>query len=450
MNGDLVSMRPKIVVVVGTRPEIIKMASIIRAIQDDPTLDFILVSSGQHYDYQLHKQFFDELELPSPDVNLNIGSGTHAEQTSRMLLEYEKVFKKYCPDLVLVEGDTNTVVAAGLVAIKLHIPLGHVEAGLRSYDRTMPEEINRRIAGVCAELHFAPTETAALNLLHEGVPPHKIFITGNTIVDACQQHLEIACQKSEILEHFGLNTDQRFAIVTVHRPENVDSRPKLKQIITILRSLKDVKLIFPIHPRTRKMLEKFELIKELEDANNIVLSKPIGYLDFLKLLSKSAFVLTDSGGIQEEAVTLKIPCLTLRNNTERPETVRMGANRLVGLNNELIRKFVNEILYSDLYKKVWKKPNPYGDGKTGRRIVDLSKSACLRGLKVPSSIFLKKGSGIYKLLKVNAGEDDKKLKESSDINKSSIVLMYDQNGNPHFPDFQFLSKKGWSFLVLDE
>lgn len=354
--------------------------------------------------------------------------------------------------MVLVEGDTNTVVAAGLAAIKLRVPLGHVEAGIRSYDRTMPEEINRRIVSVCAELHFAPTERAAINLLHEDVPPHTIFITGNTIVDACHQHLEIANRKSRIIDHLGLTADRPFALVTVHRSENVDNKPRLKQIVRILLSLSNCKLIFPVHPRTKKRLERFKLMSKLEVAENVVLSDPLGYLDFLNLLSKSAFVLTDSGGVQEEAITLKTPCLTLRYNTERPETVKVGANRLVGLNLELTAKCVDEILSnSEFNKNAFDAQNPYGDGKAGIRIMQLTKLDCLRGLEVPSSTFLKAGSASYKLLKVNGDMIGKTIKEICRMEKASTaVLMYDQDGSSHFPYSQSVVKEGWSLLLFGE
>ena len=441
-------MKPRILIIVGTRPEIIKMAPVIRAIEEDPGLDLAFVSSGQHYDYELSRKFIEELELPTPDLDLHVGSGSHAEQTAFMLREYETVFRDYGPDVVLVEGDTNTVVAAGLAAIKLQIPLGHVEAGLRSYDRTMPEEINRRIADICAELHFAPTEKAAINLLHEGVLPHRIFITGNTIVDACFQHLKIANHKSRIMNKLGLTHDQRYAVVTVHRPENVDNKPKLKKIVKILLSIQNCKLVFPLHPRTRKMMERFGLNKELKTGKNILCSKPLGYLDFLKLLSNSSFVLTDSGGIQEESATLKIPCLTLRNNTERPETIEMGVNRLVGLNFHLIKKYVHEILYNPQLRNLWNTRNPYGDGTSGRRIVQLTKSACLKGLKVTASTFLKKGLPGYKLLKVDKNIADKTIKEISQMNQGSIVLIYDHAGKPCFPNSQDLAKKGSSLLLF--
>jgi len=438
-------------VIVGTRPETIKMAPIIRAVEKDPELELIFVHSGQHYDYELSQQFLKELELPPPRIDLHVGSGTHAEQTSKMLLEYERIFKEHKPDLILVEGDTNTVVAAGLAAIKLRIPLGHVEAGLRSYDRTMPEEINRQVVRVCAELHFAPTERAAINLLHEGIPPYKIFVTGNPIVDACLQHLKIADRKSKILKHLKLNSDCHLVTVTIHRPENVDDSKNLKQIVRILLSLKDCKVVFPVHPRTRKKLEDFQLMERLRTAENIVLSEPLGYFDFLKLLSKSALILTDSGGIQEEALILKVPCLTLRYNTERPETVEMGANRLVGLDQKLVLSYADKILHNlGFDNRIWDIRNPYGDGNAGERIVQIIRSACLNGLKVPSSSFLKAGSASYKMKTVNDKLNGKTIREISEVDNVSVMLVYDEDGKPRFPNPEMIVREGWVLVMFGE
>jgi len=440
-------MNFSIMVIVGTRPEIIKMAPIIREIEIDKHLNLIFIHSGQHYDYELSQKFIEELELPSPNTNLTTGSGTHAEQTSNMLQNFELQILEHNPHIVLAEGDTNTVLAAGLASVKLHVPFGHVEAGIRSFDRTMPEEINRRIAAVCAELHFAPTERAAIYLVNEGISPDKIFITGNTIVDACLQHIKIAKNKSRIIEKLGLSKDQVFATVTVHRPENVDNIKSLKKIVQILLSINNCILVFPIHPRTKKRLIKFNLLKELENADNLFLSEPLGYLDFLRLLSESAFVLTDSGGIQEEALTLRTPCITLRDNTERYETLEVGANSLVGLDKELTLKTIDNILNKNKYDFNSYK-NPYGDGKTGKRIVQIIKSACLKGIKVPSYSFIRNSNVDYNLLEIQGKLAGKSIKQISEEIKKTICLIYDLDGRCIFPKQSMKSIRGWKLLTF--
>ena len=355
----------KVINIMGTRPEIIKMSPIIRAMENDAQIEQIIVHSGQHYDYELAEIFYEELNLPKPDIVFKTGSGTHATQTAYMLEKFEQIFLEKQPDIVLVEGDTNTVLAAGLAAIKLKIPLGHVEAGLRSYDRRMPEEINRQLTQVCAEYHFSPTSKAALNLLFEGVPPDKIFITGNTIVDACYQNIDIAIEKSKILKSLNVLQSDKVILVTFHRPDNTDIKTNLTQIVDILTHLNKYKVIFPLHPRTKKKLVQYDLLKKLEYEKNIILTEPLGYLDFIKLLDRSNLVITDSGGIQEEAITLKTPCLTLRYNTERPETVELGFNHLVGRDKKLCLDYVEKMMDQDYLKKYSYNKNPYGDGNAG-------------------------------------------------------------------------------------
>lgn len=441
--------KPRVLIIVGTRPEIIKMSPIIRAIENDAQLERIFIHSGQHYDFELSKIFIKELKLPSPDLNLHIGSGSHAWQTSHMLLSYEKVFKEYDPDIVLVEGDTNTVLAAGLVAIKLKIPLGHVEAGLRSYDRTMPEEINRQVMQICAEYNFAPNERAALNLLFEGVHPEKIYITGNTIVDACIQNLKIANKKSKIVNELGLSVHDKIVLVTVHRTENVDIKENLEKIVDILSSIKNCKVIFPIHPHTRKKLLEYKLFERLKNVNNMILLNPLGYLDFLKILSISKIVLTDSGGVQEEAFTLKVPCLTLRYNTERPETVEAGLNQLVGRNKITALKYVNNILNNENYvDDFYNIENPYGDGHAGEKIVEILKNASLTGLSMLSKNYIKEGLPHYRLININNKLSEKNVAEVCNILNGTITMIYDNLGRPVFPNKNIVIKKGWNVLLF--
>lgn len=361
-------MSIKIAVIIGTRPEIIKMASIIDEMEKRG-VEYVLIHTGQHYDHEMSDQFFLDLELRKPDYNIGVGSGSHGDQTANMIKGLEKVLMDEKPDIVLVQGDTNAVLSGAIVASKLHIPVGHVEAGLRSYDKTMPEEINREVADVCSKMFFVPTEEAAINLLLAGIRPKDIVITGNTIVDACIRNLEIAKKKAEI--PFELNEDDTILTLTMHRAENVDNIIRLQNIIDALMELKEVTIVFPAHPRTIKNLEMHNLLEKMENAKHIKLIKPVGYLDFLLLLSKSKIIMTDSGGLQEEAITLDIPCTTLRYNTERPETVTAGGNVLVGAEKEKILNTVREILNnSDIYSKMSEAKNPYGEGDSSIKTLD--------------------------------------------------------------------------------
>ena len=353
----------KISIILGTRPEIIKMSPVIRECENKG-LDYFILHTGQHYSYNLDKIFFEELELPEVKYNLDVGSGSHAEETGKMLIGIEKILKEEKPDVVLVEGDTNTVLAGALAASKLHIKVGHVEAGLRSYDRSMPEEINRALADHISDCLFAPTEKAKENLLKEGIEEDKIFVTGNTIVDAVYQNLEIARRKVDILNKLNLNPEGYF-LVTAHRQENVDIKERLKGILDGLELVYNnfnYPIIYPVHPRTKKKIREFGL----EVPKGVELIEPLGFLEFLQLEANAKLVLTDSGGVQEETCILKVPCVTLRDNTERPETLEVGSNVLVGTNQNKILAGVKFMLS----KKInWN--NPFGDGKAGNMILKI-------------------------------------------------------------------------------
>ena len=352
----------KSAIVIGTRPEVIKMSPVIREC-DRLRLDYFILHTGQHYSYNLDKVFFEQLGLPSPEYNLGVGSGTHAEETGRMLIGIEKVLLKEKPDVVLFEGDTNTVLAAALAAAKLHIKVGHVEAGLRSYDRQMPEELNRTLADHCSDYLFAPTEKAKTILVGEGIPEDKIFVTGNTIVDAVYQNLDIAKEKGNALDNLHLVPEEYF-LLTLHRQENVDNQARLASILEGLDKVATefhLPVIYPVHPRSRKMMTKFGL-----KSRNLKLIEPVGFLDFLQLESNARLILTDSGGVQEEACILGVPCVTLRDNTERPETVEVGANILAGAIPDRIVECASLMLQKDTN---W--ANPFGDGKAGQRIVSI-------------------------------------------------------------------------------
>jgi UDP-N-acetylglucosamine 2-epimerase (non-hydrolysing) len=306
--------------------------------------------------------FFEELELPLPDFNLDVGSGTHAEQTGKIMTGVEKILMKELPDVVLVQGDTNTVMAGALAAAKLHIKIGHVEAGLRSFDRSMPEEINRIVADHISDYLFAPTENARNNLLKEGIEEDKISVTGNTIVDSVYQNREIAERKVNVLKDLGLVSKEYF-LVTAHRAENVDNSNRLKEILKgleLIGSEFSLPIVFPVHPRTRKMVKEFGL-----QFDGIRAIEPVGFLEFLQLEGNARLALTDSGGVQEETCILGVPCVTLRDNTERPETLQVGSNMLVGADSQQIREGVLRMMTQG---NRWS--NPFGDGQAGQMIIE--------------------------------------------------------------------------------
>jgi len=372
-----------IMVVAGTRPEAIKLAPVIKGL-DKLGVDYIFVWSGQHYDYEMSKIFFEQLGLPEPDENLDVRSGTHAEQTAKVMIKLEEIIDKYKPSIMVAQGDTNTVVATALTATKKLIPFAHVEAGLRSWDRTMPEEINRIVADAIAELHFAPTELAAVNLMHEGIPLKKIHITGNTVVDVVHKYKEYAIREGEsLLSKLNLEPFS-YILVTVHRQENTDDPERLQNIVKAIIDLsKKYAIVFPMHPRTVNRLEKYGLWSKLS-SKNIHILKPLGYFQFLGLLMNSLIVLTDSGGVQEEACTLKIPTITLRYNTERPETVFVGINKVVGTEwQKIVEEAIKSInSRSAIIKQAENIPNPFGDGRAGERISSILKHKLEEGIEI--------------------------------------------------------------------
>ncbi|MQY62611.1 UDP-N-acetylglucosamine 2-epimerase (non-hydrolyzing) [archaeon] len=351
----------KTLLVLGTRPEIIKLSPIIRE-YERLGLDYSVLHTGQHYSYSMDKIFFENLELQDPKHKLDTGSGSHGEQTGKMLIEIEKTLKKEKPDVVLVQGDTNSTLAGALAATKLQIKVGHVEAGLRSYDQTMPEEINRILTDHCSNYLFAPTKQSKKNLLNEGIPEKKISVVGNTIVDAIIQNREIANHKRNTLNHLNL-TPKNYFLVTVHRQENVDNKKRFTNILDGLKKVKnefDTPVIYPVHPRSKKQMKQFGL-----QPNTIRLIDPVDFLSFLQLESNAKLVLTDSGGLQEETCIFGVPCVTLRDNTERPETLEVGSNILAGTDSNKILECTKMMLTK---KNSWK--NPFGDGNTGKRIIE--------------------------------------------------------------------------------
>ena len=350
----------KISVVLGTRPEIIKMSPVIREL-DKRNIDFFILHTGQHYSYRLDKVFFEQLSLPQPQYNLDVGSGSHAEETARMLLGIEGVLSRELPDFVLVEGDTNSVMAGALAAVKLHIKVGHVEAGLRSNDRNMPEEINRILTDHIAEHLYAPTPKAEEILRNEGIPRDRIFVTGNTIVDAVYQNVELAIRNKDTLKTFNIKEKEYF-LLTLHRQENVDDRGRLSSILEGLAKAAEqfqLPILYPVHPRSKKRMDEFKLTPQ-----GLLQIEPVDFLTFLNLEKNAKLVITDSGGVQEEACILGVPCVTVRDNTERPETVEVGANIVAGTSSHTIVESVRTMMGRE---GQW--GNPFGDGRAAERIV---------------------------------------------------------------------------------
>ncbi len=346
----------KLSIILGTRPEIIKMSPVIRECERR-NLDYFILHTGQHYSYNMDRVFFEQPGLPEAKYNLGVGSGSHAEETGKMLMGIEKILLKENPDIVLVEGDTNTVLAGALAASKLHIKVGHIEAGLRSYDKRMPEEINRILTDHISDYLFTPTDKAKQILLEEGISEDKIFVTGNTIVDVVYQNLKIAKGNKS-------SKPKKYFLLTLHRPENVDSQERFASILEALNRVAvefHLPVIYPIHPRSRKMMKHFNL-----KPYNIELIEPLDFLDFLQLEANARLVLTDSGGVQEEACILQVPCVTLRDTTERPETLEVGANILAGNNSDKVLESVKLMLNRE---NNW--VNPFGDGRAGKRIIDI-------------------------------------------------------------------------------
>ncbi len=364
-----------IAIVLGTRPEIIKLSPVIRACQQRD-VPFTLVHTGQHYSEELDSVFFDQLELPEPDYQLDVGSGSHGEQTGAMLAEIEGVLLDVDPDVVLVQGDTNSVLAGALAASKLPVEIGHVEAGLRSFDREMPEETNRVLADHVADYLFAPTATSADYLRNEGLDEERIHVTGNTVVDAVQQHRTFAAEKSTVLDDLGLVSED-FILLTAHRAENVDDRDRFADLLAGVERAASAlghEVVYPIHPRARQRLDDFELT--VPDCVQLV--DPQDYLDFLELERAASVILTDSGGVQEEACILGVPCVTLRDNTERPETIEVGANRLAGVDPDAIKTGAIE-----MYEGTTGWENPFGDGTASEQILTAVRERSVDGQQVP-------------------------------------------------------------------
>jgi len=356
----------RLVHVVGVRPNFMKIAPIMRALSAHASVEQLLVHTGQHYDRSMSQIFFEELGLPRPDFNLGIGAEQSRSQTGRMVTQLERLFGELRPDCVVVVGDVNSTMAGALVAAKLGIRSAHVEAGLRSFDRSMPEEINRLVTDRIANLLLTPSPDADVNLLAEGVRPETIRRVGNVMVDTLLQHLELAKERN-VLQTAKVEP-HRYAVLTLHRPSNVDDRRTLESLIDVIEWVQEhLKVVFPLHPRTHRRLLEFSLYNRLANKPNLVVMQPQGYLDFLSLVANAKLVITDSGGLQEETTVLGVPCLTLRSCTERPITVSVGTNVVVGSDPEGIRPEVARILAG--HAKKGRVPDLW-DGAAGERVAD--------------------------------------------------------------------------------
>jgi UDP-N-acetylglucosamine 2-epimerase (non-hydrolysing) len=358
----------KVINVVGARPNFMKVAPIVEAMKRrEREFSPLLVHTGQHYDLAMSEAFFRDLELPHPDVYLGVGSASQAAQTAAIMERFEPIVLREKPDWVLVVGDVNSTLACALVCAKLGVKVGHVEAGLRSRDRSMPEEINRLLTDQIADLLFTPSADADANLLAEGIPAERIRLVGNVMIDSLLKHLD-AAERRNIRGDLGL-AEQDYGVLTLHRPSNVDDPAVFTRILEALEEIsRRLPIVFPVHPRTQKMIKELNLTERIERSKGMRLIEPLGYLDFLALFGAARLVLTDSGGIQEETTVLGIPCLTLRENTERPITVERGTNTIVGTDPEKIIAAVTVAL-DDSRTRVWQTP-PLWDGRTAERIVN--------------------------------------------------------------------------------
>ncbi|MCD6329980.1 MAG: UDP-N-acetylglucosamine 2-epimerase (non-hydrolyzing) [Candidatus Cloacimonetes bacterium] len=357
----------KIALVVGARPNFMKTGPVYFELKKHSQYTPLLIHTGQHYDKNLSEIFFEQLGFPKPDVYLGVGSGTHGVQTAKIMIAFEQFLLQEKPDLVLVAGDVNSTVACAIDAVKLHIPVAHLEAGLRSYDRRMPEEINRIETDCISSMLLTPSKDADENLIREGISRDKIFLVGNAMIDSLM-YFEKQAENSQTMDDLGFNKHS-YALITLHRPSNVDDKDNLEIILDAFTEIAEkIPLAFPIHPRTRKQLTVFGFEDKVNKIPNLKLIDPIGYLDFLKLEKYAKFVLTDSGGIQEETTVFGVPCLTLRENTERPITIEIGTNQLVELHKNAIIHKVNEIL-NGKYKNG--SIPPLWDGHTAQRVVQV-------------------------------------------------------------------------------
>lgn len=372
-----VNENPSVLCVVGARPNFMKIAPIMRALnRKECPLSATLIHTGQHYDTAMKRSFFEQLHIPEPDMDLEVGSGSHAVQTAEVMKRFEPVLDEVKPSVVLVVGDVNSTIACALVAVKKHIPVVHVEAGLRSFDRSMPEEINRILTDQISDLLFTTERSAEENLINEGIDASKIHFVGNVMIDTLLYNAEYAIPSQEILDETDFKLEPGYGLVTLHRPSNVDDPEVLASIIdSLLEASETLELVFPVHPRTRNQLVQHGFLKKLE-TSRISLLEPQGYLQMLGLMKDAKVVMTDSGGIQEETTALGVPCITLRESTERPITITQGTNILVGADPVKIRSAFNSVMHNG--GKQGKVPE-FWDGQAAERIVEIIQAWIVKG-----------------------------------------------------------------------
>lgn len=428
--------------ITGTRPEIIKMAPIIIRAQKDSEINLVHADSTQHFDDNMNRNFFIDLNLPYPDYILSLDRTSEITQLSSMLVEIAKTIEIINPDFILGQGDTNTVMASALTANRLGYKFGHVEAGLRSFDLNMPEEINRRIADICASIHFCPTNISGLNLIFEGIEPHRIYITGNTIVDVVKN---IKSQIKERSKKHNFDSDPSFSktiLVTLHRPSNVDDESCLKNIFSRLEEMKEYQFIIPFHPRTLNNIKKFGLFNRMTKTPNFKILDPLGYFDFLSLLLSVDVVLTDSGGVQEECHCLSKRCLTLRNNTERPETISTGMNKLIDITSQNIRESIDEIINLKIQTPI---PQLLGDGDSAVVILNLIKALSISDLDFRSPKMHKWSDYQYQQKTI---EKEILLTKYEKEKNRRILMIFDHNGTSHIPESESILRKNYKVVLF--
>jgi UDP-N-acetylglucosamine 2-epimerase (non-hydrolysing) len=434
----------RILVVAGTRPELIKLEPIISALERLPSVETILLHSGQHIDRMMFEHFLEELELVDLK-HVRIKTADYYEVPTISMQDLERAVDDSEPDIVLAAGDTYTVAFSALISHRAGVPFGHVEAGLRSFDPTMPEEKNRIIADHLASICFAPTSISATNLAMEAITPNRIEITGNTIVDACLKYLGRA-ERSRIVERLGLEGKSPLILLTVHRVENTDDPARLRRIVETMARLKQYHFVLPVHPRTKDRLRRYGLVDQLLELPNLTVCPPLGYADFLKLLSTVEMIVTDSGGVQEEATILGRRCLVLRETTERPETVISGSCRVIGINS------IGRLLKQLVPRSAWPLPGRYrgvlGDGRSGMRIAKTIIRRLRRGIKPKRVEYLDDGFASFRLLRVEGKGFRSRFLHGLQNKKTSILQIYDRYGRPYWPGEVRVLQKGMSIIVL--